>query len=220
DTSGPGLHKRGYRLDANEAPLKETLAAALVYLARVKDYHTLYDPMCGSGTILIEGTMLAHNIAPGLKRKFTAESWKNIPQEVWQQERTRAQDLIKLDSDFKAYGSDIDDKSLEIAKLNSKRAGVDSKIEYYNSDIRNFTPKTQKGTVICNPPYGERMLEVKEAENLYLEMGKRFDKRPGWAYYIISPADNFEVVFGRRADKRRKLYNGMIKCQVFMYYKQ
>lgn len=219
DTSGAGLHKRGYRLDANEAPLKETLAASLAYLARVRHYHTLYDPMCGSGTILIEGTMLAHNIAPGIKRNFSAEKWNNIPARVWQEERTRAEDLIKWDSDFVAYGSDIDSDTIEIAKLNAKRAGVSSKIKFSTADIRDFEKHSEKGTVICNPPYGERMLDIANANEIYKEMGKQFDKKRGWAYYIISPSEEFEKHFGRPADKRRKLYNGMIKCQLFMYFK-
>jgi len=219
DTSGSGLHKRGYRLDANAAPIKETLAASLAYLARVRNYHTLYDPMCGSGTILIEGAMLAHNIAPGLNRKFSAENWKNIPDEVWSQERTRAQDLIKWESDFAAYGSDIDSETIELAKLNAKRAGVLSKIDFYTADIHDFEPKSEKGTVICNPPYGERMLDIENAEEIYRAMGNQFERKKGWSYSIISPSENFESCYGRPADKRRKLYNGMIKCQLFMYFK-
>ncbi|NCC87778.1 MAG: class I SAM-dependent RNA methyltransferase, partial [Clostridia bacterium] len=181
DTSGAGLHKRGYRLDANAAPIKETLAASLVYLARVRNYHKLYDPMCGSGTILIEGAMLAHNIAPGLNRKFSAENWSNIPSEVWYEERTRAQDLVKWESDFAAYGSDIDSETIELAKLNAKRAGVSSKIEFYTADIRDFEPRSEKGTVICNPPYGERMLDIENAEEIYTAMGKQFKRKRGWS---------------------------------------
>lgn len=219
DTSGAGLHKRGYRLDANEAPIKETLAASLACLAHVRNYHTLYDPMCGSGTILIEGAMLAHNIAPGLNRKFSAEGWNNISQKVWQEERTRAQDLIKWESDFKAYGSDINAETIEIAKQNAKRAGVSSKIDFYTADIKDFQKHSEKGTVICNPPYGERMLDVSNANELYKEMGEQFNRERGWAYYVISPSETFESHFGRKSDKRRKLYNGMIKCQLFMYFK-
>ncbi|MEG2051128.1 MAG: class I SAM-dependent RNA methyltransferase [Oscillospiraceae bacterium] len=219
DTSGAGLHKRGYRLDANEAPLKETLAASLAYLARVKHYHTLYDPMCGSGTILIEGAMMAHNIAPGVNRRFSAEQWGNIPQQIWQEERERSNDLVKWDSEYASYGSDIDSDTIEIAKLNAKRAGVSSKINFFTADIHNFEKRSEKGTVICNPPYGERMLDIADANKLYEEMGRQFEKSKGWAYYIISPSETFENFFGRPADKRRKLYNGMIKCQLFMYFK-
>ncbi|MFY9198243.1 MAG: class I SAM-dependent RNA methyltransferase [Acutalibacteraceae bacterium] len=219
DTTGYGLHKRGYRLDANEAPIKETLAASLAYLAKLRNYHTLYDPMCGSGTILIEGAMLAHNIAPGVNRNFSAQNWNNIKSSIWTQEKERAEDLVKWESDFIAYGSDINSETLELAKLNAKRAGVSSKIEFCTANISDFEPKSEKGTVICNPPYGERMMDIDNAEKIYRDMGERFERKRGWAYYVISPSENFEECFGRRADKRRKLYNGMIKCQLYMYFK-
>lgn len=219
DTSGAGLHKRGYRLEANGAPLKETLAAALCSLARVRNYHTLYDPMCGSGTILIEGAMLAHNMAPGVNRRFSAERWDVIPRNVWTEERERAKSLVINESSFVAYGSDIDEKTLEIAKENARRAGVSDKIHFEKCDIRDFRMKTEKGTLICNPPYGERLLDVEQAQALYKIMGQRFSPARGRAYYIISPSEEFEKEFGRKADKRRKLYNGMIKCQLFMYFK-
>ncbi|MBQ7596369.1 MAG: methyltransferase, partial [Clostridia bacterium] len=219
DTSGAGLHKRGYRLEANDAPIKETLAATLCATARLRPYHTLYDPMCGSGTILIEGAMLAHNIAPGLKRRFSAERWDVIPREVWGEERERAKSLIIRDSEFEAYGSDIDSSALEIARQNAARAGVKSKIHFEKKDVRDFSMHTEKGTVICNPPYGERLLDIEQAQRLYNIMGQKFEPARGKAYYIISPSEEFERDFGRKADKRRKLYNGMIKCQVYMYFK-
>jgi putative N6-adenine-specific DNA methylase len=219
DTSGMGLHKRGYRPEANAAPIKETLAASFCNLARLRSYHTLYDPMCGSGTILIEGAMMVHNIAPGINRNFSAERWDVIPENVWTEERNRARDLVNMDSDFIAYGSDIDEQSIEIAKLNAKRAGVERKIQFETRDIKDFSPKSEKGTVICNPPYGERLLDIEQAQKLYKIMGEKFVQKHGWAYYIISPSEEFEKEFGRKADKRRKLYNGMIKCQLFMYFK-
>lgn len=219
DTTGAGLHKRGYRPQANAAPIKETLAAALCDLARLRSYHTLYDPMCGSGTILIEGAMMAHNIAPGVNRYFSAERWDVIDENVWTQERSRARELVNYDTDFIAYGSDIDEAALEIAQINAKRAGVERKIRFEKADIRNFEPKSEKGTVICNPPYGERLLDIEEAQRLYKIMGEKFVRKHGWAYYVISPSEEFEKEFGRKADKRRKLYNGMIKCQLFMYFK-
>ena len=219
DTSGAGLHKRGYRLEAGGAPIKETMASSLCNLARLREYHTLYDPMCGSGTILIEGAMMANNIAPGVNRHFTAERWRNIPEKVWQEERERAKSLVLSESRFVAYGSDIDEKSLEIAKANAQRAGVEKFITFEKRDIKDFTPKSEKGTLICNPPYGERLLDLKEAEKIYKIMGERFIKKHGWAYYVISPSEDFEIFFGRKADKRRKLYNGMIKCQLYMYFK-
>lgn len=219
DTSGAGLHKRGYRPVANSAPIKETLAAAMADLARLRHYHTLYDVTCGSGTILIEGAMKALNIAPGLRRSFIAERFENIDSAVWQQERQRATDLVVKDADFMAYGSDIDFHSLEIAKENARRAGVSMKIDLCKRDLKDFQRKSEKGTVICNPPYGERMLDIERAEDIYRTMGKIFTQQKGWAYYIISPDESFENCFGRKADKRRKLYNGMIKCQLYMYYK-
>lgn len=219
DTSGAGLHKRGYRLQANYAPLKETLSASLCSLARLRDYHTLYDPMCGSGTILIEGAMMAQNIAPGVNRNFAAERWDALPQSAWAQERERARDLVKRDVHFQTYGSDIDADALELAKANALRAGVQANIAWKQADLRDFAPETEKGTLICNPPYGERMLDIQQANELYRIMGKKFDKKRGWSYYIISPSEQFESLFGRRADKRRKLYNGMIKCQLYMYFK-
>ena len=219
DTSGAGLHKRGYRPQANAAPIKETLAAALCDLARLRKYHTLYDPMCGSGTILIEGAMMVHNVAPGVNRNFSAERWDVIPDRVWLDERNRARDLESFDSDFIAYGSDIDASSVELAAANAAKAGVASKIRLEKRDIADFTPMSEKGTVICNPPYGERLLDIEQAQELYRIMGEKFIKKRGWAYYIISPSEEFEKEFGRKADKRRKLYNGMIKCQYYMYFK-
>lgn len=219
DSTGAGLHKRGYRPVANAAPIKETLAAAMAELARVRHYHTLYDPMCGSGTILIEGAMKALNIAPGIHRTFACEKFPMIDAEIWRQERARAGDLVIRDADFKAYGSDIDFNALQIAQENARRAGVAMKIDFSKRDIKDFVRKSEKGTVICNPPYGERMLDIKNAEDIYRTMGKIFTPEHGWAYYIITPDEEFEKVFGRKADKRRKLYNGMIKCQLYMYFK-
>ncbi len=219
DSSGEGLHKRGYRPVSNTAPIKETLAAAMADLARVRHYHTLYDPTCGSGTILIEGAMKALNIAPGLHRSFASERFYRIPEEIWRSERSRAMDMIIHDADFKAYGSDIDAHALEIATENARRAGVAMKIDFSKHDIREFKKRSEKGTLICNPPYGERMGDIRTAREIYSVMGEKFTSERGWAYYIISPDEEFESCFGRKADKRRKLYNGMIKCQLYMYYK-
>ncbi len=219
DTSGVGLHKRGYRPVANNAPIKETLAAAMAELAKLRHYHTLYDVCCGSGTILIEGAMKALNIAPGLHRAFISERFENIDQNVWREERMRATDSVIQDADFMAYGSDIDFRALEIARENARRAGVGMKIDLSKRDLKDFVRKSEKGTVICNPPYGERMLDIESAEEIYRTMGKMFTQERGWGYYIISPDEDFEKCFGRKADRRRKLYNGMIKCQLYMYYK-
>ncbi len=219
DTSGAGLHKRGYRPAANAAPIKETLAAAICYFARLQHFHTLYDNMCGSGTILIEGAMLVNNIAPGLHRNFTAETWTQMPKSIWEGEKERARALEKTDSYFSAYGSDIDPSAIKIAGENVKRAGLESIIHLSQCDVADFSPVSEKGTVIVNPPYGERLLDIKEAQDIYKKMGSRMSAKQGWSYYIITADEDFETHFGRKADKKRKLYNGMIKCQLYMYFK-
>lgn len=219
DTSGRGLHKRGYRPDANAAPLKETLAASLCRISQLRHYHTLYDPMCGSGTILIEGALMALNIAPGLYRRFTAEAWSQFPQEIWQEERRRAVSLQRKDIDFHGYGYDIDPEALKIAKENARKAGVDKYLTFIQRDVKDFEPETERATVIVNPPYGERLLDIDNARKLYKTMGDRFRPMKGRSYTVITADEEFEKAFGRKADKRRKLYNGMIKCQVYMYFK-
>ncbi len=219
DTTGRGLHKRGYRPVGNDAPIRETLAAAMCNLSRLRHYHTLYDPFCGSGTILIEGAMMANNIAPGINRNFDVDRWGFIPESVWMSERARCHDLIKKDTDFVAFGSDIDPKCIELTEINAQRIKVDKFMRLSVCDIKNFAPSTEKGTLIANPPYGERMLDIKEAQRIYSIMGDKFVSKYGWSYGIISPDEEFEKCFKRKADKRRKLYNGMIKCQYYMYFK-
>lgn len=219
DTSGAGLHKRGYRPQANAAPIKETLAAALCSISRLRPYHTLYDPMCGSGTILIEGALMAMNIAPGLHRNFACDRWDQLDRGIWAREKERARENEKRDCEFLAYGSDIDPEAIRVAQLNAQQAGVAERIRFSVADVRDFQGVTERGTVICNPPYGERLLDNREAVRLYHTMGQVFERRHGWSYTVISPSETFESDFGRRADKRRKLYNGMIRCQAYMYYK-
>lgn len=219
DTTGTGLHKRGYRPESNDAPIRETLAAALCSLSRLRPYHTLYDPFCGSGTILVEGAMIACNIAPGIKRNFACDRWGFVPEQAWKQERARAHEMVKTDSDFTAFGSDIDPHAVELTKINAARIGVDNHLRLSTADIRNFNPTTEKGTLVTNPPYGERMLDIRHAEELYRIMGDKFVAKRGWSYGVISPDEEFEKCYGRKADKRRKLYNGMIKCQYYMYFK-
>ena len=219
DTSGRGLHKRGYRPVGNDAPIRETLAAAMCRLSQLRHYHTMYDPCCGSGTILIEGAMLANNIAPGINRNFDVDRWGFVPEKVWMSERERCHDLIKTDTDFVAFGSDIDPHAIELTEKNAKNIKVDKFIRASVCDVARFNPTTEKGTLITNPPYGERMLDIRTAEKLYRVMGEKFERKHGWSYGIISPDEEFEKCFGRKADKRRKLYNGMIKCQYYMYFK-
>lgn len=219
DTSGAGLHKRGYRANSTEAPIKETLAAAMAYLSRVRRDGIVIDPFCGSGTILVESALYAKNIAPGLQRSFTAERWKNIPSAVWQQERARARDLVRRDASFAGYGYDIDGAAVNLTLENARKAGVISCIHAEKRDVADFQPLGERGDVICNPPYGERLLDIRAAEELYRTMGKVFTPKKKWSYNIISPDETFEECYGRKADRRRKLYNGMIKCQFYMYYK-
>ena len=219
DTSGEGLHKRGYRRNSNDAPLKETLAAAMCDLARIYPDTKLFDPFCGSGTILIESALMAKNIAPGLRRFFAAERFDFLDYKIWQEERTRAQDLIRPTVDFEAQGFDIDKNAVELTLANAKKAGVEKYVKASIADVRDFTPPKERCLTITNPPYGERLLDVKAAEELYTVMGQRFIQGDGQKYFVISPHDMFEDFYGKKADKRRKLYNGMIKCQLFMYFK-
>ena len=217
DTSGPGLHKRGYRANATEAPIKETMAAAMAYLAFVRGDSTVYDPCCGSGTLLIEAALLALHIAPGLRRRFAAERWTQIPASCWSSERRAAQERIVRDRPFAAYGSDIDENAVRLAQENAAKAGVGARIHVRTADVASFAPATDRGIILCNPPYGERLLDIQQAEELYRTMGRRFPQQPGWTSAIICPDEQFESCFGRPADKRRKLYNGMIKCQLYLY---
>lgn len=219
DSSGEGLHKRGYRRNASEAPIKETLAAALADISRVRSDAHFYDPCCGSGTLLIEAAMYAMHMAPGLRRSFTAERWPQIPGEAWREERLRAQSLCLRDATFVAYGSDIDAQAVRLARENARKAGVDAHVEVRQADLRDFAPDSAHGCVICNPPYGERLLDLKDAEALYREMGRVFPPRRGWNYTVITADETFERCFGRKADKRRKLYNGMIQCQAYQFFK-
>lgn len=218
DSSGEGLHKRGYRRNSNDAPLKETLAASICDLARIYPDTQIYDPMCGSGTILIESALMATKTAPGLRRFFAAERFSRIPAKVWQEERMRAQDNILHNVDFRATGFDISPDAVELTLANAKKAGVEKYVKAAVGDIKNFAPPKERCMTVTNPPYGERLLDIKGAEEIYKIMGENFKTGFDRKYYVISPHDEFERIFGRQADKRRKLYNGMIKCQLFMYF--
>lgn len=219
DTSGAGLHKRGYRALSAQAPIKETLAAMMADLAHVHSGHTVIDPMCGSGTLLIEAALKAKDIAPGLNRHFAAEEFPFIPEKIWREEREEARALIKSDAAFQAFGYDIDEDALAVARDNAQKAGVADSIVFKKRDIREFSEQLERAAVLCNPPYGERLLDTERARELYRAMGRLFIKKPGWSYTVISPDEEFEQCFGRKADKRRKLYNGMIKCQVYLYFR-
>ncbi len=218
DTSGAGLHKRGYRANAGGAPIKETLAAAIVDVTRARRARLVCDPCCGSGTLLIEAAMAARGIAPGIRRAFSAMHWGSIPSQVWVEERQAARERQR-EVTFVGKGGDIDPEALKLVQENAEKAWVGDCVSATLADIRDFKPEGESGTVLCNPPYGERLLDVKAAEELYRIMGQVFVPKAGWNYAIISPHEEFETLFGRKADKRRKLYNGMLKCQLYMYYK-
>jgi putative N6-adenine-specific DNA methylase len=219
DTSGVGLHKRGYRYHSNTAPIKETLAAGIVDLARVRSDSVVCDPFCGSGTLLIESAFKALNIAPGLRRRFQAEKWSCFEKTIWDEERTRAMDLINKSAKFEAYGFDIDPECVALVVENSRKAGVNTRITVKERDISDFELPTDSCIIMCNPPYGERLLDVERARVLYKVMGKAFPSNRECPSYVISPDDEFEQCFGKKADKKRKLYNGMMKCNLFQYFK-
>ena len=218
DTSGTGLHKRGYRKLSTAAPLKETLAAAMIKLSYWNPDRILLDPFCGSGTIPIEAALIGINAAPGLHRGFAAENWPNIPQRLWDEAREEAEDLIRRDIKLKIRGTDIDNKVMSIARYHAKLAGVSDQISFQQMDVADLRTKRKYGCVICNPPYGERLEDIKEVENLYRLMGRVFKPLDTWSLYILTSHRDFERLFGRKADRRRKLYNGRIECQYYQYF--
>lgn len=219
DTSGHGLHKRGYRANSNAAPIKETLAAAMCDLARIYPDTKIYDPFCGSGTILIEAALMAKRIAPGLRQYFAAERFGFIDEKVWRAERQAAMDRILPTVDFEAHGFDIDPAAVKLTLENAKKAGVEKYVKAEVRDVKDLKLPEGRALVVTNPPYGERLLDIREAERLYKTMGEVFPKEQGKKYYVISPHDEFERFFGRTPDKKRKLYNGMIKCDLNMYFR-
>lgn len=219
DTSGDGLHKRGYRKNSSLAPIKETLAAGMCDLAMVKRDSVVYDPLCGSGTILIEAALKAFNIAPGINRHFISESFSFIKNGVFKEKREEAKSKIWTDAKFKAFGYDIDEAVIEICKQNIKKVGLTKKINIECANITKFNPKIKDATLITNPPYGERILDVKKAKQIYKTLGHIKRNYANLKMYIISPEEDFENIFGNKCDKKRKLYNGMIKCNLYMYYK-
>ena len=217
DTSGVSLHKRGYRQIANLAPLHETMAAAMVNLARYRGRDFFWDPFCGSGTICIEAALTALNRAPGLSRSFAAEKWTCVPKTVWQEARTEAMDR-EFRGEYRILGTDIDPASLEIARENARKAGVAKWIEFREADATKESLPCDRGVIVCNPPYGERMLEQRSAQRLYGALGRHLKYADGWKKYIISSEPEFEHYYGRPATKKRKLYNGRLQCNVYMYY--
>lgn len=218
DTSGAGLHKRGYREKATDAPLKETLAAAMVMISRWREDRVLIDPMCGSGTIAIEAAMMGKNIAPGLSRSFASENWHRISKKLWKEERVQALQAIRQDVDIKIFASDMDEKAVEIAENNAIEAGVDDCITFSVQDMAGIKSDAKFGYIICNPPYGERLGEKREVQNLYKRMGKVFDRFDTWSSYVITSDEEFERLYGKPASKKRKLYNGRIKTDYYQFF--
>ena len=219
DTSGIALHKRGYRPEAGAAPLRETLAAALVMTARPREDILFWDPFCGSGTIAIEAAMLVSGRAPGLNRAFAGEDFANIPKHLWDTAREEAQTRIRTDCKFEVYASDIDEDILDITYENALRAGVEEYINIFQADARKIKKEDRKGTVVCNPPYGERMGEREEIERLYQQLGGSFKALYPWQIYVLTSCDRFDRLYGQRADKVKKLYNGMLPCYLYEYFK-
>lgn len=217
DTSGEGLHKRGYRQLSNMAPLKETLAAAMVELSYWKFEYPLCDPFCGSGTIPIEAAMIKRNIAPGISREFAFNSFPQVEEDIWKNVCEEARS-IERNVPLEIYAYDIDSETVDLARNNAIKAGVGDFVKPIQGDARKISFDMPYGTVICNPPYGERLGEIKECEKLYKEIGKNFQTFDKWSYYIITSNENFEKLFGRKANKKRKLYNGMIKCNLYQFF--
>lgn len=218
DTSGAGLHKRGYRKLSSPAPLKETLAAAMVLLSRWFPDRSLIDPCCGSGTIPIEAALIGLNIAPGLNRQFAAENWPILPSQLWQQAREEAESLIHQDLSLKIIGTDIDEEVLSLARYHARQAKVEKHIHFQRQPLAQVGSQANYGWLITNPPYGERLGELKEAETLYQEMNVAFKNLDTWSFYILTSHPRFEQIFGRRADKKRKLYNGRIQCNFYQFF--
>ncbi len=218
NTSGDGLHKRGYRNRANLAPIKETLAASLVMLSYWNNERLLYDPFCGSGTILIEALLIGKNIAPGLDRKFDFEEWEVFPKEIVKAERINARNLINHDSKLRIMGSDIDNKSILIARDNLANLGLEEEITFFIKDMRDVDIKNEYGVLITNPPYGVRMGNDDEVRQLYVDFGNKFRELDKWSIYVITNDEDFERYFGKRADRKRKLYNGRIKVDYYQFF--
>lgn len=218
DTSGVPLHKRGYRTESNLAPIRETLAAAIAKTSRPREDVLLWDPMCGSGTIAIEAAMMMRGIAPGVRRSFAGEAFPFIGRRVWEDARDEARSGERA-SEFRAFASDIDARALEIAEHNARRAGVLDSIKIFERDARRITSGGMRATIVTNPPYGERLGTQREVEALYREIGERFRSLSPWQVYIITSHPDFQRFYGRRADKVRKLYNGMIPCYLYQFFK-
>ena len=219
DTSGDGLHKRGYRKNATLAPIKETLAAAIADLGRVRRDSLVQDPFCGSGTLVIEAAQKALNLAPGLRRRFAAEHFDFVPASVWAEQRQKALSEVRTDAAFEGIGYDIDPAAVALANANAKLAGVGERCRFEVADVKDFTA-ADGATVLTNPPYGERLGDAGEAAALAKTLGQVWQRHPAQGLYAITADADFEQHFGKKAARRRKIYNGMIPCQLYMYFEQ
>ena len=220
DSSGTGLHKRGYRLAQGDAPLKETLAAALVKVSRWNPNRPFVDPFCGSGTIAIEAAMIGQNIAPGYNREFLSEEWPWINKNIWDQVREEAEDLAKYDQPLDISGFDYDPRMIKVAQENAAGAGFMDLIKFQTCDVRDLTLESLNGVMVGNPPYGERLGEVEEAEEITQELGRIMKNYPSWSVYMLSSLENYEKMYGHRATKKRKLFNGFIRTDLYQFWGQ
>src|SRR5690625_4495161 len=218
DSSGAGLHKRGYRVGQGTAPIKETLAAALVSLTNWQPEAPLIDPFCGSGTILIEAAMIGQNIAPGFNREFAAEDWKFISSKLWEEALDEAEQLADYDQTLELTGSDIDHKMIDIAGKNALEAGLSDLITWKQMQVSDLTIQKENGYLIGNPPYGERIKDKEYVEDLYQTLGKIMKHHPTWSVYILTSYKQFEKMYGEKATKKRKLFNGFIETNYYQYF--
>ncbi|MGL4522923.1 MAG: THUMP domain-containing class I SAM-dependent RNA methyltransferase [Bacilli bacterium] len=217
-TGRAGLHKRGYRLEQGEAPLKETLAAALIQLANWRTDMPFHDVFCGSGTIPIEAALIAQNIAPGSYRSFASEEWSWMDKKIWEDVRTQAEDEARYDVPVEIIGTDIDARMIKIAKANAEEIGLHDVISFKQMQMKDWNPKSERGIIICNPPYGERLSEKTAVEQLYRSMGQVFEAQPGWSKYVLTSDEDFETFYGKDATKKRKLFNGFIRADYYQYW--
>ena len=218
DTSGEGLHKRGYRDRAGDAPIKETLAAAMILLSFWNKDRPLFDPFCGSGTIPIEAAMIGKNIAPGLDREFVSEGFENIKEEYWVEERKKAFKAIDNDVRLNIMGSDIDKRSLLRSRDNAENLGLEDDIRFFMKDMKEVDILDDYGVLISNPPYGERIGEREDIIQIYKDLGRKMNALDTWSVYVITADPNFESIYGKKADRKRKLYNGRIKVDYYQFY--
>jgi putative N6-adenine-specific DNA methylase len=218
DTSGQGLHKRGYRVGQGEAPIKETLAAALIQLTTWNPDRPFVDPFCGSGTIAIEAALIGQNIAPGFNREFLSEGWPLMPAGVWEKTRLEAEDMANYNQPLEILGTDIDHRMIEVSKENALEAGLGDLVKFKQMQVRDFTSELEYGIIVGNPPYGERLGERKEVEKMYQEMGRAFEKLDTWSVYMLTSHEHFEQCYGKPATKKRKLFNGFIRTDYYQFF--